>query len=68
MKRSAKRGAGRTVGEVYWRRGRWEWRLFERPGGRLLAQGRAAGNFEANRALNAARKVRRARRTSRAES
>lgn len=58
MKCNANRGARRPFGEVYWRRGRWEWRLFERPGGRLLAQGRAAGNFAANRALNAARKAR----------
>ena len=62
MKPGTKGGAGRTFGEVYWRRGRWEWRLFERAGGRLLAQGRAAGNFEANRALNAARKARSAKR------
>ena len=56
MKSSATRGVRRQFGEVYWRRGRWEWRLFDRPGGRVLAQGRAAGNFEANRALNVARR------------
>jgi hypothetical protein len=47
----------RPIGEVYLRRGRWEWRLYDRPGGRVLAKGSAAGAFEANRALNAARRV-----------
>ena len=46
----------RPYGEVTLQRGRWEWRLFDRPGGRVLAKGSAAGNFEANRALNEARK------------
>ena len=44
----------RLFGDVYFRRGLWEWRLFDRLGGRLLAKGRAADHFEANRTLNAA--------------
>jgi hypothetical protein len=46
----------RPFGEVFLLHGRWEWRLFEQIGGRLLAKGCSAGNFEANRALNAARR------------
>jgi len=48
----------RPFGEVYLHRGRWQWRLYDRPGGRVLAKGSAAGAFVANRALNAARKRR----------
>lgn len=44
----------RPFGEVFLRCRRWEWRLFDQIGGRLLAKGEAPDNFEANRALNAA--------------
>jgi hypothetical protein len=46
----------RPFGEVFLRYRRWEWRLFDEIGGRLLAKGEAADNFAANRALNAARR------------
>lgn len=46
----------RPFGEVFLRGRRWEWRLFDQFGGRLLTKGHAASSFEANRALNAARR------------
>jgi len=55
----------RPIGEVYLHRGRWQWRLYDRPGGRVLAKGSAAGAFEANRALNAARTKRQRRNPTR---
>ena len=51
---STRRPRRRPFGDVYRRRGFWEWRLFDRLGGRLLAKGRATDNFAANRAMNTA--------------
>lgn len=51
---STRRLRRRPFGDVYRRCGFWEWRLFDRLGGRLLAEGRAMDNFAANRAMNAA--------------